>query len=321
MISVQRLTKRFGEHCAVDGVSFEIKAGETFALLGPNGSGKTTTLKCIVGLMRPTSGKILINGVDSTRNPTEARGLLSYLPQRVAFHENLTAREVLDFYRRLRKLPAGRVEAVLDRASFNLNGSADRLVSQFSGGMIQRLAIAVATLADSPILILDEPTISLDPEGTIGFRQFISSLKQAGKTTVFSSHVLSDVELLADRVALLVGGKLVALETVDALRQELMVSSRIRLELLNPDECFLRVAREAGATEAMLADRCLVISSKPEDRLGILRAVEDAGAHIERFSTEEPSLEEIYLRYVNEQSADSRCRNGGGLPNRRASAG
>lgn len=218
MINVQELTKRFGAFTAVDGVSFEVRDGETFALLGPNGSGKSTILKSIAGLIKPTSGGITIGGVDALKRPQESRRALSFLPQRVGFHDCLTAREVLGFYCRLRKLPASRIEDVIHDSDFNFNGFSEKRVSELSGGMKQKLGLALACLADAPLLLLDEPTVSLDPAGAIAFRKFLRTLKENGKTIVFTSHVLADVEMLADRVAVLVDGKLTALVTIEELR-------------------------------------------------------------------------------------------------------
>lgn len=219
MIEVRNLIKRFGDFVAVNGVSFDIREGESFALLGPNGSGKSTILKCLAGLATPTSGEIRVSGLDTQRKPRESRRLLSYLPQRVGFHDCLTAREVLEFYCRLRKLPSTRIDKVLHGSEFDFNGFCEKRVSELSGGMKQKLGLAVASLADAPILLLDEPTVSLDPAGAIAFRQFLKGLKAKGKTIVFTSHMLADVEALADRVAVLVDGKLVALESVEAIRQ------------------------------------------------------------------------------------------------------
>lgn len=312
MIRVEHLTRRFGEHTAVGDVSFEIKPGETFALLGPNGSGKTTTLKCMVGLIEPTRGKILINGFDVRENPQQAKSQISYLPQRVNFPDSLTAREVLEFYCQLRKLSPQRVDETLGGARFNFNGFTDKPVSKFSGGMIQRLGLAVACLPDAPILLLDEPTVSLDPEGAIRFRQFLLSLKREGKTIVFASHVLADVEQLADRVAILVGGRLVALESIAALREGLMRGSRMRVTLANPNgdpgDELVEAARRAGASEAGSDGDALVIASRPEDRLRILQAIERSGGRVARFATQEQSLEDVYLHYINGQiSAAEHC--------------
>lgn len=216
MIQVEHLTKRFGKTLAVDNVSFTVHEGEVFAFLGPNGSGKTTTLKSIVGLTIPTGGAIRINGIDVQRHPRSARQMVSYLPQRVVFPESLTAREILVFHARLRGLGAAEGERMLEKSRFS--GTADRPVGAFSGGMIQRLGLAVAALPDAPVLLLDEPTANLDPQGVKRFREFIVGQKEAGKTVIFSTHLLAEAEQLADRVGIFVGGRLVAEESVESLQ-------------------------------------------------------------------------------------------------------
>jgi Cu-processing system ATP-binding protein len=200
----------------LDDVSFTVHEGEVFAFLGPNGSGKTTTLKSIVGLVIPTEGTVKINGIDVHRHPRSARQMVSYLPQRVVFPEPLTAREILVFHARLRGLEAGDGERMIERARFT--GTADRPVGTFSGGMVQRLGLAVVALPDSPVLLLDEPTANLDPQGVKRFREFIMQQKEAGKTIIFSTHLLAEAEQLADRVGIFVGGRLVAEESVESLR-------------------------------------------------------------------------------------------------------
>jgi Cu-processing system ATP-binding protein len=305
MIQVKHLTKKFGKFTAVGDVSFEVAPGETFALLGPNGSGKTTLLKCLVGLTVPTAGEITVNGLDVAKQARGARAMMSYLPQRVSFHESLTAREVMQFYCELRRLPAQRIDEVLRNSHFHFNGSFNQPVSEFSGGMTQRLGLAVACLPDAPILLLDEPTVSLDPESALRFREFLKSLKRAGKTIVFTSHVLADVEQLADRVAILVGGKVVALESIGALRESLMSSCRMRVVLPKANQYLVETARAAGATEALIENDALLVTSRAEDRLAILAAIEAAGGRVARFATEEESLENIYLKYINENKTDN----------------
>lgn len=298
MVEVHGLTKRYGEFMAVQDVSFRVKAGDCFALLGPNGSGKTTTLKCLAGLTIPTSGGVSIAGSDILKNARSAKARLSYLPQRVAFHENLTAGEVLAFYCRLRRLRPERAAAVLDELGFS--GFERKAVREFSGGMTQRLGIAVALLADAPVLLLDEPAVNLDPEGAVRFREVLLRLNRAGKTIIFSSHVLSDVELLADRVAVLVAGRLVAVQSAERIENGFGAGARLRVCLRNPESRFAVIALNAGAVEARLLRNTLTIACTPALRLPVLQALESAGANIERFFTEEPSLEEVYLRYVNE---------------------
>jgi Cu-processing system ATP-binding protein len=216
-VEIERLTKRFGRTTACEGISCTVKAGEVFAFLGPNGSGKTSTMKCIVGLNIPTSGRVLVNGLDVATYPTETRHFVSYLPQRVVFPENLSAREILRFYCRLRRLPSSKADETIERARFA--ASADKPVGEFSGGMVQQLGLAVIALPDSPILVLDEPTASLDPQGVKRFREFVLHQKENGKTIIFSTHLLQEAELLADRVGVFVGGKLVAQESIESIRR------------------------------------------------------------------------------------------------------
>ncbi|MDH4069060.1 MAG: ABC transporter ATP-binding protein [Ignavibacteria bacterium] len=225
MIRVEKLTKKFGKVNAVAGVTFSVKEGEAFAFLGPNGSGKTTTMKTIVGLNVPSDGSVMVGGLDVRRFPRETRRLISYLPQRVIFPERQTAREVLHFYAGIRKAPRQRADEVMEE--FRFSQIAERPVGEFSGGMIQRLGLAVASLADAPVLLLDEPTANLDPHGVKRFREFVLRQKERGKTILFSTHLLPEAEQLADRVGIFVGGELVSEESVDHLRLAFQASRTI----------------------------------------------------------------------------------------------
>ncbi len=225
MIRIEHLVKKYGVRLAVNDVSFHVRKGEVYALLGPNGGGKTTTMKSIVGLVLPTSGRICINDLDVRMYPKETRQCVSYLPQRVVFPEHQSAREIMRFFCRLRKLPLARGDEALDRLA--LLGAAERTVTDFSGGMIQRLGLAVVSLPDSPVLLLDEPTANLDPEGVKRFREFVLHQKENGKTIVFSTHLLQEAEQLADRVAIVVGGKLAAEESTESLRRHYLASRTI----------------------------------------------------------------------------------------------
>ena len=216
MIEVSHLSKSFERTKAVRDVSFTVREGEVFAFLGPNGSGKSTTLKCIVGLSLPDRGSIRISGIDIRREPRAARQVISYLPQRVVFPDSLTAREILMFHARLRGVAPAVVNAVLEKARFV--AGADRPAGTFSGGMTQRLGLAVVALPDASVLLLDEPTANLDPHGVRRFREFIVQQKEAGKTIIFSTHLLAEAEQLADRVGIFVGGRLVAEESVESLQ-------------------------------------------------------------------------------------------------------
>jgi ABC-type multidrug transport system ATPase subunit len=302
VISIRGVRKVFGSHIALDGVSFEVRKGEAFALLGPNGSGKTTLLKSMAGLVFPTSGSITLDGVDIARNGCEARKRMSYLPQQAAFGDHLRVREVVEFYAGLRQVSAARVNDVLDL--LECSPFADRYVSELSGGMRQRLGIAVACLPKPPVLLFDEPTASLDPESAAGVRRLIAELKHDGTTVVFASHVLADVEILADRVAILVGGRVLAVDTIDALRTQAQAPRRMRVMLREAAPHYAAAARSAGAATAWLEGVTLHVVARSERRVAILRALEKSGASILGFSTADTTLEGIYLRYMHAENPD-----------------
>ena len=214
MIRFAGAMKQFGGRVVVHPLSLDVRAGEVTALLGPNGSGKTTTLKMAAGLIRPDSGSVTINGETSWNAP--ARSRLAYLPQRVSFAEGLTGSEVVEFYRRLRGAPSDSTARALAFAA--LNGASARAVATYSGGMIQRLGLAVATLPGTDMLLLDEPGAALDPQGLAAFHRVIDDAR-GSRTVLFTSHQIAEVERLADRVLVLVGGALAADLTRDGLRQ------------------------------------------------------------------------------------------------------
>lgn len=301
MIQIRNLTKQYGDLKAVNEVSFDVHEGETFALLGPNGSGKSTTLKCLAGLVIPDSGEIEIGGFNLHSENRKAKNLFTYLPQRVAFPDNLTAREIMQFFCKLRHISENRIGSLLNNRYFDFNGFSDKPVSQFSGGMNQRLGLAVACLPDVPIMILDEPTISLDPEGAIHFRSFLADLKKRGKTILFSSHMLADVEQLADHVGVMVGGKLLAVESVNSLRDSVTQACRMRIHLRRIKQQFVTLAKEAGASEAAIDGDSLFVTSAPESRLEILSRIIVGGGQIISFATEDLSLEDIFVRYLHEK--------------------
>jgi Cu-processing system ATP-binding protein len=208
MIAFRDFSKRFGPVAAVESLTLDVAPGEVVALLGPNGSGKTTSIRAAAGLIHPTSGDVRVGMAGRSATEPGARESCSFLPQRVAFPESLTGREVIDFYCRLRGRSPERAREVLQMTG--LNGSSHRAVGTYSGGMAQRLGLAVAMLPESPVLLLDEPTAALDPDGLSAFYELIDARRRQGHTVLFSSHQLGDVERLADRLVVMVDGRLVA---------------------------------------------------------------------------------------------------------------
>jgi ABC-2 type transport system ATP-binding protein len=212
--------------CAVDNLNLKIKKNEVFGLLGPNGSGKTTAIKMILGLLYPTKGRVVVFGGDSTQPKINAR--IGFLPEESYLYRYLTARETLDFYGRLFSLPAkvrkSRIEALLDMVG--LRGAANRAVGTFSKGMARRIGLAQALINDPDLLILDEPTTGLDPIGTRQIKDLILTLARRGKTILLSSHLLADVEDVCDRIAILYGGKI---QTEGSVRQLLQMADKTQI--------------------------------------------------------------------------------------------
>jgi Cu-processing system ATP-binding protein len=294
MISFQGFCKRYGALTAVDRLDLEVGAGEIVALLGPNGSGKTTSLKAAAGLIEPSSGIVRLAGRPA--GDPHAREVLSFLPQRVAFPETLSGREVLEFYRSLRGVPAPRVETVLRFAA--LNGSGARAVGQYSGGMVQRLGLAVAMLPDTPVLLLDEPTAALDPDGLCAFYGLVGQRRSEGKTVLFTSHHLGDVERLADRFAVLVGGRLVATLTARELQDRLAERGVMRLRLDGRKPAGLLERVRALAPEAVWSGPELIVPGGAALRPAVLDLVRAAGAEIRGLTAEEGRLDALYQELV-----------------------
>jgi len=224
VIRYEGFSKRFGALVAVSGLELTVRAGETLALIGPNGSGKSTTLKAALGLVGPTRGRVLVDGADVAREGRRARARLGYLPQRLAFPEGSTAREVMTFYSRLRGADAADVPRLLDRVG--LGEVAGRVAEEFSGGMKQRLGLAVALIGRPAALVLDEPTAALDPTGSLTVRDLVAEIRAEGTTVLLSSHDLAEVAALADRIAVFVSGRLVELGTLDELVDRVAPSPR-----------------------------------------------------------------------------------------------
>jgi Cu-processing system ATP-binding protein len=210
MIQVERVEKRYGNVTALAGVTFDVTAGETLGVIGPNGAGKTTLLKILLGLVRPDTGRITVNGIDLTRDPRAVRRLIGYVPQRAVFEDAHTGWEALGWIARFRGV--GKEAIAACAAEAGVDHLLDRRVGTLSGGQRQRLSLAAALLGNPPVLLLDEPTASLDPEATATFRRLVERLGQEGRTILLCSHLLADVERLCDRVLMLLEGRVAAIE-------------------------------------------------------------------------------------------------------------
>jgi ABC-type multidrug transport system ATPase subunit len=284
IISISKVTKRFGNLTAVDDLSFTVQAGEAVAFWGANGAGKTTALRCLLGLF-PFEGEITVDGVDVQRKGKKARSLMGFVPQELNFHDDMSVSETLTFYGRLKKVPPGTdFSPLLER--LDLLPHITKAVRDLSGGLKQRLALALALLADPPILVLDEPTANLDISAREDFLHLLHDLKVSGKTLIFSSHRLEEVTALADRVLLMEGGLL----TVDAppqnLEQHLGWESTLHLFLSEP---VINPALEWLTAHGMPVSRNgrgLRVQVKPGEKGKVLHLLYEAGIEIEDFTVE-----------------------------------
>jgi len=311
MIEYRGFTKRYGRHLAVRGLSLEIGAAEVVALLGPNGSGKTTCLKAAAGLILPSAGEVRLGEPPLPALRPEARRVLSYLPQKVAFPDALTGNEVVGFYRELRGASRERARDVLRFAS--LNGAGSRTVGTYSGGMVQRLGLAVALLADAPVFLLDEPTAALDPDGLGAFYGLVENARRDGRTVLFTSHQLGDAERLADRFAVVVEGRLVACLTAEALKDRLAERGVLRLRLADRPEGLLEAVRGVAA-EAVWAGDELVVPGASSLRPRVIDVVRGAGVEIRGLSSEEGRLDVLYRELVSEHAVAESAPEPDGAP-------
>ncbi|MEZ4674602.1 MAG: ABC transporter ATP-binding protein [Caldilineaceae bacterium] len=244
MITFTHLTKRFGRYTAVDNLSFQVAPEQATALWGPNGAGKTTVIKCLLGLLR-YNGTILVNGYDTYRQGRQARRLVGYVPQELAFYEEMSTLDTARFFAQLKQAPC--TEAVTLLSQVGLAEHADKPVAALSGGMKQRLALALALLGDPPILVLDEPTSNLDPAGRSQFLQLLAQVKAAGKTILFTSHRLEEIEQIADQVIVMERGAVRLTCPGDKLATALGLRTTVKLHLSTGQlDNALDVLRRAG---------------------------------------------------------------------------
>jgi len=279
MIVAKNLTKRYGKVVALNDVSFAIAAGESVALWGANGAGKTTTLRCLLGI-QGFEGEMTVNGIDVRRNGKAARAAVGYVPQEAAFYD-LTVTETLYFYAALKKSARQRIHDVLEQVQ--LSAHSDKRVNMLSGGMKQRLALAVALLADPPILVLDEPTANLDVQAQRDFIQAVRAFNEAGKTIVFSSHRLDEVIALGSRVLVLEDGRL-ALECRPLELAEKRGLHRWLRIWVSPQqrEITLKVLDEQGFTY-LPNGRSFYVRVNSGGKIAPLRSLEMANIPVEDF--------------------------------------
>lgn len=295
-IEVARLTKRYGAFPAVDDISFTVSKGEVFAFLGPNGAGKTTTVEIIETIRPLTSGKVTLLGMDVTKNKHDIVHRIGVLPQGFSSFDRITVRETLQYYSRLFSVKSdidGLIELV------NLGDKAKEQYKNLSGGLKQRLGIAIALVNDPEVVFLDEPTTGLDPRARHEVWEVLLGLKKKGKTVFLTTHYMEEAELLADRVAIISKGRIIAMGSPGELIEN---NANYQVLTLRPvDERVVEIVREMGFSPVL--DNQNNISVRVEhtyDVQKILQAIKEAGAVYLSLDVRRPNLEEVFLKLTGE---------------------
>jgi ABC-2 type transport system ATP-binding protein len=306
MIEVRDLTKRFGEVHALGGISFRVDRGEIVGFLGPNGAGKTTTMRILAGIFPPTSGEILLAGRDPAREPLACRRAVGYFPEYAPFYPDLRVAAYLRFVARMKRIPrAARAGAVADAlARCGLEGVAGRRIGTLSKGYRQRVGLAQALCGDPPILVLDEPTIGLDPGQVVEIRELVRGLRGA-RTVFFSSHVLSEVDAVCERVVVVARGRVVGEGTPRELGARLGRRRRVVVRVDGPEAdvasalaALPGVARVVRGGDAFGDAFILEGDGDGDAARSAGEAMQRRGWPIRELREETPDLEEVFLELV-----------------------
>jgi ABC-2 type transport system ATP-binding protein len=302
MLKVRGLRKCFGERVAVDDVSFSIDAGEIYGLLGPNGAGKTTSISMIAGILARDAGEVTIDGIDIDAGPP-ARALIGIVPQAIALYTDLTARENLNFWGRMYDLSGDRLRLAAENAldAVGLTPRADDIANTFSGGMQRRLNLACGILHQPKLLVLDEPTVGVDPQSRSAIFDLVERLRDEGTAILYTTHYMEEAERLCARIGIIDGGKII----VDGTRAELVagLGQDARIEIgLGRGEGLTRAVSVVDRLEGVrsvqtLDDHVVVFADHGAHRLpALLSALLNAGLVAESIRVVEPNLEDVFLR-------------------------
>ncbi|WP_254532006.1 ABC transporter ATP-binding protein [Natrinema gelatinilyticum] len=307
-ITVDNLTKSFGQTLALNDLSFRVDEGEVFGFLGPNGAGKSTMINIVLDFARPTDGSVSVLGMDAQRNSRDIRQRTGVLPEGVETYGRLTARQHLEFAIDSKNAHDD-PEALLERVG--LEDAVDRKAGGFSKGMSQRLMLAMALVGEPDLLILDEPSTGLDPNGAREMRDLVREENDRGATVFFSSHIMEQVEAVCDRVGILRDGEMVAVDSVEGLRDSLDGGTSLRVTVDRIDQDALQAVRSLhDVTHATVEgeDPPTIVAAVGGSKTTVLSTLEDHGIEVQDFQTTEASLEDVFQSYTTGAKTEVRAR-------------
>jgi len=295
-IEIDGLTKRFGDVVALRDLDLSVEDGEIYGFLGPNGAGKSTTINVLLDFVRPTSGTATVLGMDAQAESQAVRSRVGVLPEGFSVYDRLTGRQHVEFAIESKNVRDD-ADAILDRVG--IADAADRKAGGYSKGMRQRLALGMALVGDPDLLVLDEPSTGLDPNGAREMREVVREERDRGATVFFSSHVLGQVEAVCDRVGILRDGELVAQDSIAGLRDATDAEATLRIETDGVTDGALDAVRAVEGVASVSADgSALSVAVTDGSKTAVLGALEDEGVTVEDFSTEETSLEDLFAAYT-----------------------
>jgi len=302
MIETRDLSKHFNGFVAVDGVDLQVDAGQVMALLGPNGAGKTTTVRMLTSVLRPTRGEARVAGFDILRQPDQVRQAVGVLTEQHGLYGRMPADDYLEFFGRLYGMPATqrrqRADELLEQ--YGLSDDRKRRIGEYSKGMRQKLALARALFHNPPVLLLDEPTSAMDPESARLVRDAISSLRSARRAIIICTHNLAEAEELADQIAIIRRGRIIAGGTVAALKQRLLGAAEFEVRLGVPVENEGALLPASVALTTHGADWLRYRTSTPDTtNPAVIQALVQRGLPVLSLAEVPRSLEKVYLQAIN----------------------
>jgi len=296
-IDAEAVSKRYRTETALDRVDLEVEEGETFGFLGPNGAGKSTFINTLLDFVTPSQGTVEIFGHDCQREGVAARDRIGVLPEGYSVFERLTGRQHIEYAIRSKDADDDPID-VLDRVG--IREAADRKATGYSKGMAQRLVLGMALVGQPDLLILDEPSTGLDPNGAAEMRQILREENERGATIFFSSHILEQVEAVCDRVGILQNGELVAVDTIEGLRQSMGGGTKLVITVDSLQNGTLERVRSVEGVETAVVegDSTIEVTCTNDAKMDVVVELHGAGVDVVNFRTEEASLEDMFIEYT-----------------------
>jgi len=311
ILEVQQLVKKYGDKVAVNGISFDIQAGEIFSLLGPNGAGKTTTISVLSTLYMPTAGDAVIGGHSVVKEPMAVRNLIGVVPQDLALYEDLTARENLSFWGQMYNLSGKALNARIDQVleQIGLKDRANQRVKTFSGGMKRRVNIGVGLLHQPRLLFMDEPTVGIDPQSRRAILDSVKDLNRQGMTVLYTTHYMEEAQELSDRVGIIDHGDLIALGTQSELTRQVGEYEALQLHISEMDdsEALAQALRSVeGVVRADVIDHNITLITPEAEKIlaPVVSRANERGIRIHTVTIQEPNLEAVFLHLTGRALRD-----------------